>query len=74
MADVPITLSAEAKASGRGAALLALAGLDSSLASPPLAPSTGVTVAPDPERHGIYRAALERHRRLYETVVGPGVS
>lgn len=68
---VPITLSRRAEGSSRGAALLALEGLG--VSAPPPAP-TGPTIAPDPARHTVHRAALARHRRLYDNVVGPGLS
>ncbi len=64
---VPLTLSSQAEASARGAALLALDALGAGT-RPALAP--GRTVVPDPERHARYRAARERHRRLYDNVVG----
>lgn len=68
---VPLTLSGEPEASARGAALLALEALGAP-APPPLA--AGATVAPDPGRHAIYRAARERQQRLYDNIVGPRVS
>ena len=68
---VPIVLAAEPEASSRGAALLALSAI--APASPDPMPE-GATVMPDPARHEVYRAALERQRHLYETVVGPEVS
>jgi gluconokinase len=63
---VPLHLSAEPEASSRGAALLALEALG--VSTPPLA--AGLTVTPDPERHGIYAGARERQRRLYDNIVG----
>jgi gluconokinase len=68
---VSLTMFPEAEASIRGAALLALSGLGVSV---PVGPLTGETVAADGERHDVYRSAMERHRRLYETVVGPPLS
>jgi gluconokinase len=68
---VPLTMFPGAEASSRGAALLALAGVGTSV---PVAPLTGERVEADPERHLVYRSALERHRRLYETVVGSALS
>jgi gluconokinase len=67
----PVTLSSEAEASSRGAALLALQALGAP--APPPAPA-GRLVMPDSRRHAIYQAAMERQRRLYETVVGPRLS
>jgi gluconokinase len=74
IADVlgaPLTLSSEPEASVRGAALLALAALGAPAASP-LPP--GRIVSPDPRRHEIYRAAMERQRLLYDNLVGPRLS
>ncbi len=71
MADalgVPLTLSREAEASSRGAAILALAALGHAI---PPGPLDGTLVTPDARRHEIYRRALERQVRLYETVVTP---
>ena len=67
----PVTLSSEAEASIRGAALLTLQALGAP--APPPAPA-GRLVMPDSRRHAIYQAAMERQRRLYETVVGPRLS
>jgi gluconokinase len=68
---VPLRLSQEQEASSRGAALLALERLGAP-PPPPLPP--GPTVEPDPGRHAHYRAARERQRHLYDSVVGLGVS
>jgi gluconokinase len=71
LADVlgaPLILSREAEASARGAALLGLERLGHLV--PPRPPS-GEALVPDAGRHAIYRAARERQRRLYDTVVGP---
>jgi len=67
LADVlerPVTLSAVAEASTRGAALLALERLGE---SPPPAP-LGRRFEPRLERFEAHRAARERQRLLYETV------
>jgi gluconokinase len=72
MADTlgrPVTLSGVKEASSRGAALIAmeaLGGPEIEAADVPL----GETFEPDPERHEIYRKALERQRRLYDSVLG----
>ncbi len=72
MADTlgkPITVSGVKEASSRGAALIALEALggpEIETAEVPL----GETFEPDPERHEIYRNAIERQRRLYEAVLG----
>lgn len=74
MADVlgmPLILSVEPEASIRGAALLALEALGAP-APPPL--PVGTTIVPDLDRHGVYRAARERQRRLYDNIVGPSLS
>src|SRR5712692_105955 len=68
---VPLTLCGDPEASSRGAALLALEALG---APPPPPLPAGATIIPDPGRHGVYRAARERQRRLYDNVVGPPLS
>jgi gluconokinase len=65
---VPMTLSSETEASSRGAAILALGALGHAI---PPGPLEGTLVTPDAGRHEIYRRALERQARLYETVVTP---
>jgi gluconokinase len=67
----PLTLSAEAEASSRGAALRTLTAIGAPV--PPPA-SRGRTIAPDLARHAVFRAARERQRRLYDNVVGPSHS
>ena len=67
----PLTLSAEAEASSRGAALRTLAAIGAPV--PPPA-SRGRTITPDLGRHAAFRAARERQRRLYDNVVGPPLS
>ena len=65
----PVTVSGVKEASSRGAALIsleALGGPEVEAAKAPL----GETYEPDPERHEIYRTALERQRRLYKAVLG----
>ena len=72
MADAlgrPITTSGVREASSRGAALLALERLGELEIEGTEAP-LGETFEPAPERHEIYREALERQRRLYDAVVG----
>lgn len=74
IADVlgaPLTVASDREASARGAALLALAALGSPA---PAVPVTGQTVVPDGSRHERYCEALERHRKVYERIVGPEVS
>lgn len=67
----PLTLSHEAEASSRGAALRVLEALGAP--APPPQP-LGSTVSPDPGRHAAFRAARERQQRLYDNVVGPPLS
>jgi gluconokinase len=67
----PLTLSHEAEASSRGAALRVLEALG--VPAPPAAP-LGPTVLPDPGRHAAFRAARDRQQRLYDNVVGSPLS
>ena len=72
MADTlgrPITVSGVKEASSRGAALIALEALGGPEIEAVKAP-IGETFEPDPERHEIYRKALDRQRRLYDSVLG----
>jgi gluconokinase len=72
MADAlgkPVTLSGVREASSRGAALIALEALGGPEIEEAEAP-LGETFEPDPRRHEIYRAAIERQRRLYDAVLG----
>jgi gluconokinase len=74
MADTlgkPVTLSGVKEASSRGAALIALEALGGPEIEAAEAP-LGETFEPDPDRHEIYRKALERQRRLYEAVLDRG--
>ena len=74
MADTlgkPVTLSGVKEASSRGAALIALEALGGPEIEASEAP-LGEIFEPDPERHEIYRKALERQRRLYENVLDRG--
>ena len=64
----PLTVSAEAEASSRGAALRTLAAIGAPV-PPPV--SRGRIIAPDRGRHAAFRAARERQQRLYDNVVGP---
>jgi gluconokinase len=72
MADTlgrPITLSGVKEASSRGAALIAIEALGGPEIEAARAP-LGETFEPDPDRHEIYRKALERQRRFYDAVLG----
>jgi gluconokinase len=64
----PLTVSAEAEASSRGAALRTLATIGAPVPTPV---SRGRIIVPDPGRHAAFRAARERQQRLYDNVVGP---
>lgn len=66
----PLTLAAEAEASSRGAALLAMeaAGLISSTSD--AVARTGQTFQPDPARHQQYEALLDTQQRLYGQLIG----
>jgi len=64
----PLTLSPEAEASSRGAALRTLEALG---APRPPPTSGGRIIVPDPGRHAALRAARDRQRRLYDNIVGP---
>jgi gluconokinase len=64
----PVTLAGVKEASSRGAALIALQALGGPEIEATKAPP-GETFEPDPERHNIYRKALERQRRLYDAVL-----
>ncbi|HWQ13812.1 MAG TPA: gluconokinase [Roseiflexaceae bacterium] len=73
IADVlgqPVVASAEAEATSRGAALLALEALGAIPSVESVPAATGETYAPDEERHERYRAALERQRALYRMLLG----
>jgi gluconokinase len=70
MADVldrPVLASAEAEASSRGAAILALEALG--VAPPDLPPATSTRFEPVPEHTRRYHAAAERQRHLYDALV-----
>jgi gluconokinase len=64
---VALALGGDAEASARGAALLALEGLDVAV---PEAPLPRRVLQPDPERHARYRAARARQRHFYDNIVG----
>ena len=71
MADTlgkPVTVSGVNEASSRGAALIAL----EALGGPEIEKAEvhlGETFEPDPDRHEIYRKALQRQRELYDAVL-----
>ncbi|HZR97675.1 MAG TPA: gluconokinase [Chloroflexota bacterium] len=67
----PLTLCAEAEASSRGAALLALEALGAIPSVEALPAALGAVFPPDPARHTRYQAALARQQRLYDLLVAP---
>ena len=67
---VPVIASAEAEATSRGTALLALKALGVIDSLQDLPAELGVVCAPDPARHEIYARAMERQKKLYNAVVG----
>jgi gluconokinase len=71
LADVlgePVTASGEQEASSRGTALLALQALG--LLDPAQSPARmGDTFVPDPQRHAIYRRAMQRQQEMYGAIV-----
>jgi gluconokinase len=77
LADVlnqPVTASAEGETTSRGAALLALEqlGVFSSKSSAGLEQASfdfGQTFYPNPARHSLYQAAMERQQNLYQKLV-----
>ncbi len=68
--DVPVIASAEAEATSRGAALLALKALGVIESLDDLPAAVGAACAPDAARHAIYARASERQKKLYNAVVG----
>lgn len=67
--NVPIVASAEAEATSRGTALLALKALGAIKSLKDLPAQTGAIFTPDAARHEIYARALERQKWLYNQVV-----
>lgn len=69
----PVTASAEAEATSRGAALLTLLAMGDihSLSDRSVAAPMGRTYHPDAERHQRYLAGAARQQRLYEQLIGP---
>jgi len=68
----PIRLLPFAEASCRGAALVALEGLGIRAEEDPARELTGPAFHADPDRHRIYRAALERQQKLYRKLIASG--
>ncbi|MDQ2784144.1 MAG: gluconokinase [Chloroflexota bacterium] len=74
LADVlgmPLTVSDEAEATSRGAALIALEQLGAIPSWEDVPIALGKTVAPHREAHQIYQAAIERQERIYHLLVPP---
>jgi gluconokinase len=67
----PITLAAEAEASSRGAALLAMEATGLISATSEAEARTGQTFRPDATRHARYKALLDTQQHLYTQLIGP---
>lgn len=65
----PLLTLGEKEATSRGPALLALEQLGVIDKPSDLPPHTGQVFEPDPSRHALYRAAVQRQAELYETVI-----
>jgi gluconokinase len=66
----PVTVTGKDEATSRGAAILALDGLDIWPALDAILPRLGAAYQPDPRRSPVYRAAMQRHRQLYDILAG----
>jgi gluconokinase len=74
LADVlgmALTVSDEAEATSRGAALIALEQLGAIPSWEDVPVALGKTVAPNLEAHHIYQAAIERQEQTYRLLVPP---
>ncbi|MCA1724178.1 MAG: carbohydrate kinase, partial [Thermomicrobia bacterium] len=74
LADVlgaPLTVSDEAEATSRGAALIALEQLGAIASWEELPVALGTTVTPNMAAHRVYQAAIERQARMYDLLVPP---
>lgn len=65
----PILMSQEAEATSRGSAILALESLGMIASLDDLAQAEGQIFHPDTQRNLIYKAAIERQRRLYDKLI-----
>ena len=65
----PVVLSAEAEATSRGSALLALHALGAIDHLDELPATDGACFLPDAARHSLYQAAIERQHRLYQQLI-----
>jgi gluconokinase len=68
--NTPLSVCEETEATGRGVALLVLEQLGTIQSIASLPARLGATFNPDPQRHAVYSAALERQRELYSRLVG----
>lgn len=67
----PLTLAAEAEASSRGAALLAMEAAGIISATSDTTARTGETFQPDAARHSRYDELLDAQQQLYAKLIGP---
>lgn len=65
----PVRITRVEEPSARGVALLALEALSLIADAKQLPAETGPAYLPDPEKHAIYRRAIEQQRDLYERVI-----
>ncbi len=66
---VPVIASAEAEATSRGTALLALKALGVIESLDELPAQLGATYQPDAARHAVYARAVDRQKKMYNAVV-----
>lgn len=66
---VPITVSAEPEATSRGTALIALKGMGVIPSLDALPAARGKTYVPDLPHHEIYRAAVKRQQKWYNSLI-----
>jgi gluconokinase len=74
LADVlgkPLTISGEAEATSRGAALIALEQLGTIPSWEDVSVALGKTVTPNMDAHRIYQAAIKRQAQVYDLLVPP---
>jgi gluconokinase len=74
LADVlgkPLTVSGEAEATSRGAALIALEQLGTIPSWEDVSVALGKTVTPNMDAHRIYQAAIKRQAQVYDLLVPP---
>ena len=74
LADVlgkPLTVSDEAEATSRGAALVALEQLGAIRSWEDVPVALGKTVTPNMAAHAVYQAAIARQEQMYRLLVPP---